>query len=127
MAKHLQLVFSDPGDDVTDAEFDRWYEEHLEEILSIPGFKAAQRYAIEPAIADDRQAPFRRLVVYEVDSDTQRLMASMQEMKLSDVDSYRELKDESEDEGPELPAWWSDVRFASWNCAPIGERVSVEG
>jgi len=68
--------------------------------------------------------PFRRLVVYEVDDDTDRLMRSMQELRLNDVDSYRERKDVGDD-GPELPAWWSDVRFASWNCAPLGERVSV--
>jgi hypothetical protein len=125
MAKHLQLVFSDPGDSVSDQEFDTWYEEHLEEILSIPGFMSAQRYALEPVAADPGGTPFRRLVVYEVDADTDRLMRSMQEMKLDEVDNYRERKDDGDD-GPELPRWWSDVRFGSWNCAPIGERVSVE-
>lgn len=126
MAMHLQLVFSDPGDNVTDEQFDAWYEEHLEEILSIPGFKAAQRYSVEAAIEDGHSGPFRRLVVYEVDSDTDKLMRDMEEMKLVDVDSYRERKDAGDD-GPELPTWWSDVSFASWNCTPIGERVVVEG
>lgn len=126
MAKHLQLVFSDPGDNVTDEQFDGWYEEHLEEILSIPGFKSAQRYRVDVAIDDGHSGPFRRLVVYEVDSDTDKLMRDMEEMKLVDVDSYRERKDAGDD-GPELPTWWSDVRFSSWNCTPIGERVSVEG
>lgn len=122
MAQHLQLVFSDPGDAVSDAEFDRWYEDHLEEILSIPGFLSAQRYALEPIAQDGDGAPFRRLVVYEVDDDTERLMRSMQEMKLDEVDNYRERKDAGDD-GPELPSWWTDVRFSSYNCAPIGERV----
>ncbi|HEY4277013.1 MAG TPA: hypothetical protein VGM91_02265 [Conexibacter sp.] len=122
MAQHLQLVFSDPGDTISDEEFDRWYEEHLDEILSIPGFLSAQRYALDPVTLDGDSAPFRRLVVYEVDADTERLMRSMQERKLDEVDNYRERKDAGDD-GPALPRWWSDVRFSSWNCAPIGERV----
>jgi hypothetical protein len=126
MATHLQLVFSDPGDSVTDEQFDRWYEEHLEEILSIPGFKSAQRYALDAAIEDGHSGPFRRLVVYEVDSDTDALMREMEELKLNTSDSYRERKDDGDD-GPELPTWWSNVSFASWNCSPIGERVSVQG
>jgi hypothetical protein len=126
MATHLQLVFSDPGDRVSDEEFDRWYEEHLAEILTIPGFKSAQRYALEPAINDGHSGPFRRLVMYEVDSDTAKLMREMEQLKLNDADSYRARKDAG-DGGPELPRWWADVSFASWNCAPIGERVTVEG
>jgi hypothetical protein len=37
-------------------------------------------------------------------------------------DSYASLKEE--DAGDlELPAWWSDVHFASWNCLAVGDRV----
>ncbi|MGE5286315.1 MAG: hypothetical protein ACM3ML_03735 [Micromonosporaceae bacterium] len=41
----LQVVFGDAGDaerPVSDASFDGWYEQHLGEILSIPGFTSAQ-------------------------------------------------------------------------------------
>jgi hypothetical protein len=126
MAKNLQLVFSDPGDDVSDETFDRWYDEHLIEILSIPGFQSAQRYALSPAVEVDGGPAFRRLVVYEVDDDTDRLMRSMRELKLDQAGSYRERKEDG-DGGPELPTWWADVQFASWNCVPIGERVMVGG
>ncbi len=122
---NLQMVFSDPGDRVSDEEFDRWYDEHLEEILSIPGFLSAQRYALAPAVELEGVPPFRRVVVYEVDDDTDKLMRSMRELRLDRHDSYEERK-EIGDDGPELPTWWDDVRFASWNCIPIGERVSVE-
>jgi hypothetical protein len=61
-------VFSTPGEGVSDEEFDRWYDEHLDEILS----------------SADRKA----------DGDT----------------------------GPQLPAWWDEVRFHSFNCIAVGER-----
>ena len=81
MAGNLQIVFSTPGDSVSDEEFDAWYEEHLDEILSIPGFHSAQRYALQPAVTHpDVPMPWRRLVVYEVDSDTAALMKAMEEM-----------------------------------------------
>ena len=125
MAGNLQLVFSTPGDSVTDEEFDAWYEEHLDEILSIPGFHSAQRYALQPAVVDpSTPMPWRRLVVYEVDDDTAALMAAMEETNLATADSYEQRKD-SGDDGPALPAWWDQVRFSSYNCIALGERVSA--
>lgn len=122
MPQNLQIVFSHPGDGVSDEEFGRWYDEHLDEILSIPGFHSAQRYRLEPAVRDPEAVfPFRHLVVYEVDDDTAALMAAMEETRLVDTDSYAERK-EAGDDGPALPAWWDQVRFASFNCIAVGER-----
>lgn len=122
MPQNLQIVFGHPGPGVSDEEFGRWYDEHLDEILSIPGFHSAQRYRLEPAVrAEGWELPFRHMVVYEVDDDTAALMAAMEERRLSDADSYVERK-RVDAGGPELPAWWSDVRFASFNCIAIGER-----
>ncbi len=51
---------------VTDEEFDHWYEAHLDEILSMPGFHSAQRYRLQPAVVDpDARFDFRNIVVYE--------------------------------------------------------------
>jgi hypothetical protein len=123
MAGNLQIVFSTPGDGVSDAEFDAWYEEHLDEILSIPGFHSAQRYALQPAVVDaDAPMPWRRLVVYEVDDDTAALMRALEETNLVSADSYEERKDAGDD-GPALPAWWAQVRFASYNCIALGEKA----
>jgi hypothetical protein len=124
MAGNLQIVFSTPGDSVTDEEFDAWYEEHLDEILSIPGFHSAQRYALQPAVVDAQlPMPWRRMVVYEVDDDTAALMRAMEETNLVSADSYEDRK-EAGDDGPALPAWWGQVRFASYNCIALGEKVS---
>jgi hypothetical protein len=122
MPQNLQIVFSHPGAGVSDEEFDRWYEEHLDEILSIPGFHSAQRYRLEPAVEDPETVfPYRRLAVYEVDDDTAALMRAMEETQLATADSYSDRKDAGDD-GPALPPWWDQVRFASFNCIALGER-----
>ena len=46
MAGNLQIVFSYVPDGVTDEEFSEWYDAHLPEILSIPGFVSAQRFRL---------------------------------------------------------------------------------
>jgi hypothetical protein len=122
VSRNLQLVFSHPGPGVSDAEFDAWYDEHLDEILSIPGFHSAQRYRLEPATEDPQTPmPYRNLALYEVDDDTAALMAAMEATNLVSADSYSDRK-EAGDDGPQLPAWWSQVRFLSFNCIAIGER-----
>lgn len=123
MGRNLHIVFSHPGEGVSDEEFDHWYDQHLDEILSMPGFHAAQRYRLQPAVEDaDVQFPFRNIVVYEVDDDTEALMRGMQEAELVTADSYADRKAAGDDGGPELPDWWSQVRFHSFNCIAIGER-----
>ena len=125
MAGNLQIVFSTPGDSVSDEEFDAWYDEHLDEILSIPGFHSAQRYALSPAVVDAQlPMPWRRMVIYEVDDDTAALMAAMEETNLATADTYEDRK-EAGDDGPALPSWWGQVRFASYNCIALGEKVQA--
>jgi hypothetical protein len=126
MPQNLQLVFSDPGDDVSDEEFDRWYEAHLDEILAVPGFQAAQRYRLNAQVVDpSTSVPQRRLVMYEVDRSPAELRAEMERMNLLDAASYERLKTDASDTGPPLPTWWPRVRFAAWNLIPIGERLEA--
>jgi hypothetical protein len=122
MSRNLHLVFSTPGEGVSDEEFDHWYDQHLDEILSMPGFHSAQRYRLQPAVQDgDVAFPFRNLVVYQVDDDTQKLMQDMEDAQLVTADSYEDRK-AGGDDGPRLPDWWSQVRFHSYNAIAIGER-----
>ena len=128
MAQSLQVVFSDagkPGDPVTDESFDGWYARHLDEILSIPGFTSAQRYALEEVTKPaGGTIPGRRLCVYTTTKAPAELRAEMEQMNLLSADSYERLKD-SGSSGPELPRWWGSVRFAAWNLIPIGDRVEA--
>lgn len=122
----LQLVFSDAGDaghPVSDQSFDGWYEQHLGEILSIPGFTSAQRYRLEEVARPAKGTiPGRRLCIYTTTKSPDELRAEMERMNLLSADSYSRLKD-TDSAGPALPEWWDRVRFASWNLIPTGQAV----
>jgi len=121
VAQSLQLVFSDAGDadhPVSDQSFDGWYEQHLGEILSIPGFSTAQRYRLEEVTRPaNGTIPGRRLCIYTTTKPPDELRAEMERMNLLSADSYSRLKD-TDSTGPALPEWWDRVRFASWNLIP---------
>src|SRR5262249_50689137 len=93
----LQLVFSDAGDaghPVSDQSLDGWYEQHLDEILSIPGFTSAQRYRLEEVTRPAAGTiPGRRLCIYTTTKSPDELRAEMERMDLLSADSYSRLKD----------------------------------
>jgi hypothetical protein len=69
MAKHILVVLSN-AQDGTDEPFNRWYTEtHLGDILTLPGYAAAQRFKrSETQLAID-DLPYRYLAIYEVDAE----------------------------------------------------------
>jgi hypothetical protein len=126
MAGNLQIVFSHLPESVTDEEFCEWYDAHLPEILSIPGFVSAQRYRLEPVVRDSVEpVTYRYLALYEIEGDTETLLVEMEKRRLGTVASYAARK-QVDESGPALPEWWSRARFASWNAIALGERVSAE-
>jgi hypothetical protein len=125
VGENLQIVFSRVPDHVDEADFNAWYDAHLDEILSIPGFVSAQRFRLEPVVVDDDvPVRYRYLALYEIEGDPEDLLAAMQSVQLGTADSYRQRKT-VDSSGPELPSWWDEVRFASWNCIATGERVEA--
>ena len=126
MGQSLQIVFSHSPDAVSDEESCEWYEAHLPEILSIPGFVSAQRFRLEPVVVDSAEpVSYRYLALYEIEGDPETLLAEMEKRRLGTVDSYAERK-AVDSSGPALPDWWDRVRFASWNCIALGERVTAD-
>jgi hypothetical protein len=124
MPANLQIVFSRFPDSVDEDDFNEWYDAHLPEILSIPGFVSAQRYRLDPVVVDDEAAvTYRYLAVYEIEGDPDQLLEEMKKLSLGTRDSYADRK-AAGDVGPDLPPWWDEVRFASWNCIAMGERVT---
>lgn len=122
--KHI--VFGRCPEGVSEEEFNTWYDAHIPEILSIPGFVSAQRYRMDPVVVDeDAPQNFRFLAVYEVEGDFETLLTEMKRANLVTRDSYSTLKDEDVS-GPPLPSWWDHVRFLSWNCDPIGDRAEEQ-
>lgn len=66
MTSHYLLVFSDPVKG-RDDEYNRWYnEQHLDDVLQVPGFIAAQRLSIDEGIAPNG---CRNLAIYELETD----------------------------------------------------------
>ena len=116
----LHIVVAQPPSGVSDADFNRWYDAHLDEILSVKGFRSAQRFQLEPVVGDGA-LPHRFICVYEIDGDPREAVAELERAGMGSNDSYSELKDTDQGELP-LPSWWEGVRFASWNCLPLGER-----
>jgi hypothetical protein len=126
LTRNLHLVFSEPPADVPDAEFDRWYDAHLEEILATPGFVSAQRFRVENVV-ENAVAPirYRYLTVYEIDGDPNVALAELARLGLGSQDSYTKLKDVDSGSLP-LPDWFGRVGFASVNCYALGDRVEAK-
>ena len=116
----LHIVVAKPPAGVSDEDFNQWYDAHLDEILSVEGFRSAQRFQLEPVVGDE-VIPHRFLCVYEIDGDPRDAVAELERAGMGSHDSYSDLKGDDEGTLP-LPEWWDRVEFASWNCLPLGER-----
>lgn len=70
MSKFVLLVFSTPVDGA-DTEFNRWYDqEHLPDVLDVPGFVAARRFRFLEAKSSAQEVPdFRYAAIYEIEAD----------------------------------------------------------
>jgi len=122
MNANLNIVFSRPPGGVSQEDFNRWYDAHLHEILLVPGFVAARRYRLDPVVIDPETPAWPFLAVFEIDGDPANAIEEQKKMGLSTRESYIKFKEEHQI-GPPLPEWWDGVRFASWNCVTLGDRV----
>ena len=116
----LHIVVAKPPAGVSDEDFNHWYDAHLDEILSVKGFRSARRFQLEPVVGDG-SLPHRFICVYEIDGDPREAVAELERAGMGSRDAYGELKDTDQGTLP-LPGWWDGVEFASWNCLPLGER-----
>ena len=116
----LHIVVSQPPPGVSDEDFNHWYDAHLDEILSVKGFRSARRFQLEPVVGEGT-LPCRFICVYEIDGDPRDAVAELARAGMGTRDSYADLKDADAGALP-LPEWWDQVRFASWNCLAQGEE-----
>ena len=133
MSQYVHLVFSDPPAGVSDDEFNTWYDGHVHEILTVPGFESVRRYAIVPVVGADGSGGFRFLAVYQLSCEPTQAIAALESHGLGSADSYTELKNtevgatevEQGAGGPlPLPDWFAGVRFGSWNCTATGDTIT---
>lgn len=67
MAKYLFLVFTVPQAG-RDAEYNSWYnDQHLDDVLRVKGFTAAQRFQVAPQFGAPDIRPY--LAIYEIETD----------------------------------------------------------
>lgn len=128
MTKYVHLVFSDPPGDVTDDEYNAWYDAHVQEILAVDGWVAATRYRVQGEVAADSTGGYRYLSLYELDCPPEQAVANLAAAGMGNADTYVELKgdDGGADTALPLPDWFSAIRFASWNATATSERILPE-
>jgi hypothetical protein len=69
MAKHVLVVLSNPVEGKEDT-FNDWYtNEHLGDVLKVPGLVNAQRFKLSEPQFGDPPYPWRYLALYEIDAD----------------------------------------------------------
>jgi hypothetical protein len=111
MAKYLFVVMtkSVPGQDEA---FNDWYtNRHLDDVLKLKGFVAAQRFKFLPRTPDARPSPYPYLALYEVETD--------------DLQATQDLLRSTA--GSEAMPWHPGLDrtdLVGWYFQPISERVT---
>jgi hypothetical protein len=100
----IHLVFSVPPVGVSDEEYSAFAERHVAEIVETPGFVEARRYWLAPAVPNRPPVEYRHAFVYAMDRPS--------------GDVLNELH--ARQPGPR-PAWYGDVRYASFDGRPLEE------
>jgi len=69
MQKHVFIVYTNPVEG-SDAEYNDWYSnQHLSDVLRIPGVVAAQRFALSDKQRLDPPYPWKYAAIYEIETD----------------------------------------------------------
>jgi hypothetical protein len=93
---------------VTEDEYSSWYERHIVEILETPGFVAARRYWLYPAVPDRPPVEYGHAVVY--------VMGGPSAEPLAEVGRRMDAAELT------IPDWFGDIRFASFDGRPLEEE-----
>jgi len=69
MAKYKYVVLTNPTEE-REAEYNDWYDnQHLSDVLAVPGFIAAQRYRAAPETIATGAAQWRYMAIYDIETD----------------------------------------------------------
>jgi hypothetical protein len=70
MAKHTFLVLTNPVED-KDKEYNDWYtNQHIPDVVSVPGIVAAQRFRLADfQMGTGAPSPWKYLAIYEIETD----------------------------------------------------------
>ncbi len=68
MAKHMLIVLTNAVEG-RDDEFNEWYDnQHLDDVLKVPGIVAAQRYALSPVQRMEPPLPRAYFALYDIET-----------------------------------------------------------
>lgn len=110
MTENIHIVYSRRPDEISEEEYNRWYDAHLQEILVVPGFVSARRFSLHQVVVDPTaKVEYTHLALYELEGNPDEVMAALDQ----EIESGR----------MQLPEWFDRIRFASWNCISLGDRV----
>lgn len=72
MAKAIMVVHTRPVSEDKEDQYNEWYtEEHLADVVSVPGFGSARRFVLSETPAVEGLPPngFKYMAIYELDTD----------------------------------------------------------
>jgi hypothetical protein len=108
VSNNLWLVFSKPPVAVSWEHYDGWYDRHAEEnLLPVPGLLSVTRYEVIPGA--DEPGDFRHLSLYQYEGEMEEWMTEVRGRMASGTIA--------------LPDWFDQIKFGSWDCAPLEPRV----
>jgi hypothetical protein len=128
MPSNLYLVFGAPPEGVTAEEFDGWYHGHVRENILVPGFIAGQRFAVDQTMTGSRVSPgtfesdigrpgeprpFSHMAMYEYSG---RTIEELRSDLFARIDSGETV----------LPTWFDRVKWMTWNCRAVEDRVEPQ-
>jgi hypothetical protein len=72
MPRYLFVVYTNPAEG-REGDFNRWYDEqHLADVLAVPGVKSARRYQLCGEQVQERAQPYKYLALYEIEADNEQ-------------------------------------------------------
>jgi hypothetical protein len=111
---NVLMVLSNPTEGEDEAYNDWYTNTHLAEVISIPGFIAAQRFKLTDAqIAGFPSSAHTYLSIYEIEGDPGK--------------AFDQLVDELQSGRMELPASIEQATISPWSFEAVSERVAVAG
>lgn len=112
MASHMLVVLSNAVEGQDDT-FNDWYtNRHLGDVLKVPGFSAAQRFALSGSqLGDGSAIPYKYLAIYEVDAEDAADAAKALQANVGGDSMYID---------PSIDM----TRTVAWFYTPITERVT---
>jgi hypothetical protein len=81
MSESILISFtnSEPG---RDAEFNEWFDEHVREVLSVPGVVSARRFRLAAAqVPGATESAHQYFAIYEIDGDLEETLQQLWERR----------------------------------------------